>query len=329
MSRTRTSGTPISGTTPFPNALLDKAMPRLKDTEWRLLCVIVRQTLGWQDQVTQTRKEHDWLNRAQLKARTGRNNEALSLAIHALVTNGYITVRNSRGRLLATPSERRRNHSRIYYGLSRQWKEKLNMQPGEIQCQKSEHSISKQHHLQSSVLRASGAKSELVSAGKPDTTKETLTKEIVTKGDNENSLSRLTRGVFSEDASEPESGNIQSVLSYAGAGLEHSSEMRDFNTLFEQMHKKLKNREADVALTALNQERLTKLLASFPSLNWTPVLTAFLSSESGHVARRDHSLPAFLDSCHIFLIKAKPKRSSSTMTASWLCRIGADFKTGL
>ena len=33
--------------TAFPNVLLDQVMPSLRDTEWRLLCVIVRQTVGW------------------------------------------------------------------------------------------------------------------------------------------------------------------------------------------------------------------------------------------------------------------------------------------
>jgi len=32
---------PSTNTTPFPNYLLNEVMPTLKDTEWRLLCVIV------------------------------------------------------------------------------------------------------------------------------------------------------------------------------------------------------------------------------------------------------------------------------------------------
>ncbi len=63
-------------TTPFPNHLLDNAMPRLRDTEWRLLCVLVRQTLGWQNKSEGGRKQRDWLTQAQLKKRTGRDSAA-------------------------------------------------------------------------------------------------------------------------------------------------------------------------------------------------------------------------------------------------------------
>ena len=41
---------PIPYLTPFaafPCVLIDRLMPTLKDTEWRLICVIVRQTVGW------------------------------------------------------------------------------------------------------------------------------------------------------------------------------------------------------------------------------------------------------------------------------------------
>ena len=46
--------------TPFPSHLLDDAMPLLSDTEWRVLCVVVRQTLGWEDGQG-GRKREDWL----------------------------------------------------------------------------------------------------------------------------------------------------------------------------------------------------------------------------------------------------------------------------
>jgi len=55
---------------PFPSALLDEWLPRLKDTEWRLLCVVVRQTLGWKN--GKGRKRRDWMSQSQLMKRTGR-----------------------------------------------------------------------------------------------------------------------------------------------------------------------------------------------------------------------------------------------------------------
>ena len=106
--------------TPFPNALLDTAMPTLKDTEWRILCVIVRQTLGWQGEGPERRKESDWLTHGQLKARTGRSGEAVSHALDALVRRNLVEVRGDRGELLATPADRRRAAGRLSFRLSPQ-----------------------------------------------------------------------------------------------------------------------------------------------------------------------------------------------------------------
>jgi hypothetical protein len=156
-------------TTPFPNILIDEIMPRLKDTQWRVLCVVVRQTLGWHDKASGRRKERDWLTRSQLKARTGRNSEALALAIDALVKQGYITAHNSAGELLKTPSARRDNRGRIYYGLSDYWWNKV------INNRKSEQFPV----LAMSIFQTSDRESKHTAGGKANSTKETQTKEIV------------------------------------------------------------------------------------------------------------------------------------------------------
>jgi len=107
----------IWGTTPVPNFLLDKAMPRLRDTEWRLLCVVVRQTCGWTLE-DGTRKQVDWLSHFQLKRKTGRSSAAVSRAIDVLVRAELIVVRDLFGQTLLTASERRRSHSRLSFGLN-------------------------------------------------------------------------------------------------------------------------------------------------------------------------------------------------------------------
>lgn len=101
--------------TAFPNVLLDRVMPTLRDTEWRLLCVIMRQTIGWAE--NGKRKQRDWLSQKQLMARTGRNSAALSAAIDVLVRQRLIDAWDETGELLLTPQERRRYQGRIYYGL--------------------------------------------------------------------------------------------------------------------------------------------------------------------------------------------------------------------
>lgn len=105
------------GATPFPNVLLDVFMPRLRDTEWRVLCVIVRSTLGWRVPGG-GRKHEDWISHAQLKRRTGRYSEAISRAVQSLVDKGLIAVRDEVGRELHSSRLRELHRSRVFYSLS-------------------------------------------------------------------------------------------------------------------------------------------------------------------------------------------------------------------
>ena len=106
------------GTTPVPNDLLDRVMPAHRDTELRVLLVVVRQTLGWQDGPDPSRrKERDWLTQSQLMRRTGRASEAVSAAVDGLVRARLIEVQDKWGRPLATPAERRRSLGKLYYRL--------------------------------------------------------------------------------------------------------------------------------------------------------------------------------------------------------------------
>jgi len=97
---------------PFPSVLLDQWLPRLKDTEWRLLCVVVRQTLGWKS--GKGRKRRDWMSQSQLMKRTGRYSAALSCALDALVREGLLCCSTNEGKPLLMPQERRQYRGRIY-----------------------------------------------------------------------------------------------------------------------------------------------------------------------------------------------------------------------
>lgn len=107
-----------SQSTPFPNALIDRVMPTLKDTEWRLLCIIVRQTLGWQEVHSPARKTQDWLTQRQLMQRTGRASAAVSHAIDALVQRNLIEVVTETGDVLSTPQERRQWAGHLLFRLA-------------------------------------------------------------------------------------------------------------------------------------------------------------------------------------------------------------------
>ena len=106
--------------TPFPSHLLDEVKPVLKDTEWRVLCVVARATLGWAEGANGQRKSQDWLTQSQMKERTGRATEAISHAIDALVRQGLLEVRLETGQMLSTPQERRRCQGNLLFSLGPQ-----------------------------------------------------------------------------------------------------------------------------------------------------------------------------------------------------------------
>lgn len=107
----------IPNSTPFPNVLLDQVMPNLRDTEWRLVVVITRATLGWFDRSTGGRRERELLSGSQLRRRSGRESAAVSLAIENLVRSKLIAVTDIDGRIVETPAKRRRLRKSLYYGL--------------------------------------------------------------------------------------------------------------------------------------------------------------------------------------------------------------------
>jgi hypothetical protein len=102
-------GAEAAGVTPVPNTLIDHLLPDLKDTELRVLLVVLRQTVG------RGGKPADWLSHRQLKARTGRASEAIAAAVDALVRGGCLLVTDSAGLPLSTPAERRRYQGKLYY----------------------------------------------------------------------------------------------------------------------------------------------------------------------------------------------------------------------
>ncbi len=106
----------LQNTTPVPNILLDTFLPRLSDTELRVLLVVDRATLGWKE--GSGRKETDWLSHRQLQARTGRAGASVSRAIEALVRRGLLIVQDGAGQARDSAHSRRAVRGRLYYRLS-------------------------------------------------------------------------------------------------------------------------------------------------------------------------------------------------------------------
>jgi hypothetical protein len=268
-------GFSLRNTTPFPNVLLDEVMPILKDTEWRLLCVIVRQTLGQHDLQTKKRKTRDWLTRSQLRQRTGRDSEALSHALNALVERGYIEVQTEAGRVLKTATQRRQAHGKLFYGLATLWYGRVmtgvGQEPG-IQERKSELELKKQP-FGSSVYRQPSPKTEHRGIGKPNATKES-TKEKLTK------------------ESAPKTNTTQPA--------------RDFIELFKKTAREYLEKEPDTVLWVGDWERLRELLSKNGAMGWTPVLRCYFESDWEYVKQHRFSLAAFLNTFHILLLKNPP-----------------------
>ena len=69
----------------MPNQLVDQEMPKLRDTELRVLLVLLRYTTGWR-----TPRDHAFLTYGFLARRTGRQSEAISRAIKRLEQLGLL-----------------------------------------------------------------------------------------------------------------------------------------------------------------------------------------------------------------------------------------------
>lgn len=76
---------PLTPWTKLPNILVDKLLPDLKDTELRILLVLIRSTIGWQ-----SNRRAIVLSYRTLQAKTGRRSEAIANALHGLERRGLI-----------------------------------------------------------------------------------------------------------------------------------------------------------------------------------------------------------------------------------------------
>lgn len=82
--------TKATGWTKAPNLLFDRLLPTLRDTELRVLLVILRQTTGWQREGTVVA-----LSYRQLVRRTGRQSAAVSRALRRLERLGAIHIEDA------------------------------------------------------------------------------------------------------------------------------------------------------------------------------------------------------------------------------------------
>lgn len=78
-----------SGFTVFDNVILDYIMPGLSNTAWKVLCYVIRKTIGWH-------KESDQLSYTRIMAGTGISSRStISKALTDLEAKGFIIVTRS------------------------------------------------------------------------------------------------------------------------------------------------------------------------------------------------------------------------------------------
>lgn len=106
--------------TQVPNIILGEWMPILSGSEFKIICLLARQTIGYEiDKETGRRKDRDWMNIGQIKKRTGiRSAQTISKSIGILSEKHRLieTVTES-GFLLDSPEKREKHSGKIYYRL--------------------------------------------------------------------------------------------------------------------------------------------------------------------------------------------------------------------
>jgi hypothetical protein len=333
----KTSGSlsALTRTTPVPNRIIDEVMPYLSDTELRVLMVVVRSTLGWQEGTG--RKESDWLSHRQLQARTGRSSAVVSRAVDGLVKRGLIRVTNEVGRELRDSHERSRSRGRLFYRLTSD-SEGVDIQGESQTVEDGLDSASKSKALPPSdtteisftALEISATASETLPR-KVRTTKETGTKEIFIKetqtkeskvgGNLEKALflDSLTSKTGVEtteflpvdlehqridgrssilEESESEKRGDKAVSDYGDYGQE--AEVVNFVRAFEQAYQKALPNETIPENSPEDLALLQRYLKRHGSEALQGWLTAFFKSSFGYVRRRHWSLRSFLD-CYFVL----------------------------
>jgi len=164
----------IPNTTPTPNELYNGEMKKMTDTELRVVLLVTRATLGWEeDKETKMRKKEDWISYFQLKQRSGRGYTALAKAIDGCIKKGWIEARDSEGNLLNTKAKR--IGRKIFYRLGRIFLDKIESSSESEEVKKEPQPTSSESVITESVITESEAYKRNTIQKKP------ITKELATQ----------------------------------------------------------------------------------------------------------------------------------------------------
>ncbi len=100
-------------TTMVPNIVFDSYLKDLSGTEFKVLLIIIRQTIGWVN-TSGTRKERDWISYRCFEEKTGISKKSVTKAIQTLVDQKLILVTDKHGESIHGIRSRKRR----YYGIN-------------------------------------------------------------------------------------------------------------------------------------------------------------------------------------------------------------------
>ena len=276
--------------TPLPNDLIDRIMPTLKDTEWRLLCVIARQTLGWRGE-NGGRKKRDWLTQKQLKERTGRDSAALSQAVESLIARQLIMVSDTTGKSMSTVKARRSTRSRVYYGLHPDLLSAIVPKSELVESQQRENILDFVKNKRDFPSREAGK----ANGTKENETKETLTKEVVTDVFFENKSAQMPQTQLDLDTENEEPSDPQLMKFIEYYQRRFREQIRGIPPPFSQG----------------DRQKLQTLLAAHSFEVLVESLEIFFTINFSYIRRQRYSLSVFVHSFNL-LRAAKPRISSGS-----------------
>lgn len=93
--------------TQVPNFLFDTLLPKLTESELKILLVVIRQTIGWLDKRTGKRKVRDRISIGQFVKKTGLSKRTINNSIQSLVLKQLLEITDFKENKLDKPCQRK------------------------------------------------------------------------------------------------------------------------------------------------------------------------------------------------------------------------------
>lgn len=103
--------------TQVPNLVFDKLLPRLTESELKILLIIIRQTAGWIDRFTGSRKTRDRITQSQFVSKAGLSPRIVSKTLKMLSDKQLIEITDIDHKILDNSMDRK-GKSMLYYSFT-------------------------------------------------------------------------------------------------------------------------------------------------------------------------------------------------------------------